>query len=82
MIGRPLKKIECGAYARSTKLPCRAKALDNGKCRMHGGLSVGAVTTEGHLTSLSNLKNVGDKIATDDSYKQKLINKHKERHYV
>ena len=37
----------CGAYARSTKKPCIAKALSNGKCRNHGGLSTGPKTLEG-----------------------------------
>ena len=41
------KKIKCGAYARSTGNPCEAKALANGKCRLHGGLSRGAITPEG-----------------------------------
>ena len=40
-------KIKCGAYARSTGNPCEAKALANGKCRLHGGLSRGATTPEG-----------------------------------
>ena len=41
------QKIKCGAYARSTGQPCQAKALANGKCRLHGGLSRGATTPEG-----------------------------------
>ena len=41
------QKIKCGAYARSTGNPCQAKALANGKCRLHGGLSRGAITPEG-----------------------------------
>eukprot|EP01041_Mallomonas_annulata_P037744 gene37744-61104_t len=41
------QKIKCGAYARSTGNPCQAKALPNGKCRLHGGLSRGATTPEG-----------------------------------
>ena len=32
----------CGAYARRTGLPCRAPAMRNGRCRMHGGKSTGA----------------------------------------
>lgn len=40
-------KVFCGAYARSTKKPCIAKALANGKCRNHGGLSTGPKTLEG-----------------------------------
>lgn len=37
----------CGAHARSTGEPCKAKAMENGKCRIHGGLSTGAKTEEG-----------------------------------
>lgn len=40
-------KTKCGAHARSTGNPCEAKALANGKCRLHGGLSRGATTPEG-----------------------------------
>ena len=40
-------KLFCNAYSRSTKRPCIAKALSNGRCRNHGGLSTGAKTFEG-----------------------------------
>jgi hypothetical protein len=40
-------KIQCGAHARSTGLPCKAKALANGRCKNHGGLSTGPRTLEG-----------------------------------
>ena len=73
MTGRPSRKIPCGAYARSTGKPCRAKALDNGKCRMHGGLSTGAKTKEGRMKSLMNLRNVGRKIMTNDDYAKRVI---------
>jgi len=62
VVGRPSKKIECGAYARSTRLPCRAKALKNGRCKLHGGLSTGPKTQKGKLKSLMNLKHVKEKI--------------------
>ena len=39
----------CGAYARSTDSPCRAKALSNGRCKNHGGLSTGPRTAEGKM---------------------------------
>ena len=39
--------VKCGAYARSTGKPCNAKALPNGRCKNHGGLSKGATTPEG-----------------------------------
>ena len=40
-------KIKCGAYARSTGNPCQAKALANGRCKNHGGMSTGPKTLEG-----------------------------------
>ena len=41
------KKVKCGAYARTTGNPCQAKALTNGRCKNHGGLSTGPKTQEG-----------------------------------
>ena len=58
MVGRQLYKKPCGAYARSTGLPCKAMGLENGRCRNHGGLSTGPKTKEGKLKSILNLKNV------------------------
>lgn len=46
----------CGAFARSTGKPCRMKALVNGRCRLHGGLSTGPKTVEGKAKALANLK--------------------------
>ena len=40
-------KKQCGAHARSTGAPCRAKALPNGRCKLHGGLSTGPRSAEG-----------------------------------
>ena len=37
----------CGAFARSTGNPCQAKALTNGRCKNHGGMSTGPKTPEG-----------------------------------
>ncbi len=49
-----MHKSNCGAYARSTGNPCKAKALANGRCVNHGGLSTGAKTPEGkHRLSLA-----------------------------
>tara|TARA_R100000935_G_C2813172_1_gene156018 strand:- start:524 stop:757 length:234 start_codon:yes stop_codon:yes gene_type:complete len=76
MTGRPLHKMECRAYARSTGLPCRAKALPNGKCKLHGGLSTGAKTYEGKLKAWGNLRNVAKKLAEPD-----YLNKIKEYEY-
>ena len=36
----------CGAKTRKCT-PCRAAAMPNGRCRMHGGMSTGAKTAEG-----------------------------------
>ena len=40
-------KTLSGAYARSTGNPCQARALVNGRCRLHGGLSTGPRTEAG-----------------------------------
>lgn len=40
-------KRVCGSYARSTGGECQAKAMMNGRCRNHGGLSTGPKTSEG-----------------------------------
>jgi len=37
----------CGARAKRTGLPCRAAAMPNGRCRVHGGKSTGPRTPEG-----------------------------------
>jgi hypothetical protein len=37
----------CGAYARSTGSPCKAKVMPNGRCKNHGGMSTGPKTPEG-----------------------------------
>ena len=40
-------KKTCGAYARSSGNPCQAKAMPNGRCKNHGGISTGPKTPEG-----------------------------------
>ncbi len=45
----------CGARTRRGT-PCKRKALRNGRCRNHGGMSSGAKTPEGKRRSLANLK--------------------------
>ena len=47
---------KCGAFARSTGKPCQMKALANGRCRLHGGLSTGPKTAEGKARAMANLK--------------------------
>lgn len=41
------QKLKCEAHARTTGNPCQAKALANGRCGRHGGLSSGPKTLEG-----------------------------------
>jgi len=41
------KHQRCGAYARTTGNPCQAKALSNGRCKNHGGMSTGPKTSKG-----------------------------------
>lgn len=45
----PMKPI-CGAHARTTGNPCQKQPLDNGRCRLHGGLSTGRPPTHGFYT--------------------------------
>lgn len=40
----------CGAYARQTGKPCKAWAMDNGRCRLHGGKSTGAKKPHKRIT--------------------------------
>lgn len=46
----------CEAYARSTGQPCQMKALANGRCRLHGGLSTGPRTPVGREKARANLR--------------------------
>lgn len=45
----------CGARTRLGR-PCLRRALLNGRCRNHGGMSTGPRTLEGRLRALANLK--------------------------
>jgi len=40
----------CGAKARSTGKPCRGSAMQNGRCRLHGGASTGRPIKTGRWT--------------------------------
>jgi len=44
--GNPMNAPQCGAKTRRGT-PCRAPAMSNGRCRMHGGKSTGPRTPEG-----------------------------------
>src|ERR1039458_4692438 len=50
--GNPNLAPRCGAKARTTGLACRAPAMANGRCRMHGGKCTRPRTPEG-LASLA-----------------------------
>ena len=41
------RESRCGAHARSTGKPCCAPPMQNGRCRLHGGLSTGPQTSVG-----------------------------------
>jgi hypothetical protein len=45
----PMKPI-CGAHARTTGNPCQKQPMENGRCRLHGGLSTGRPTIHGMFT--------------------------------
>ena len=44
--GNPMNAPHCGAKTRKGT-PCKAPAMANGRCRMHGGKSTGPRTPEG-----------------------------------
>jgi hypothetical protein len=44
--GDPLKAARCGAKTRRGTA-CQCPGMDNGRCRLHGGLSTGPKTAEG-----------------------------------
>lgn len=53
-----LNAPRCGAKTkRNNGKPCKAPAMKNGRCRLHGGKSTGPKTPEGKLKSANaNLK--------------------------
>lgn len=53
---RQSERSRCGAYARSTRQPCQAPAMANGRCKLHGGLSTGPKTADGKARALANLR--------------------------
>ena len=52
---RQFAETRCGAKTRRGT-PCQRKALQNRKCRNHGGMSTGPRTPEGRLRALANLR--------------------------
>jgi hypothetical protein len=51
-------KKSCGAKGKHSGLPCKAPAMENGRCRVHGGSSSGPKSTD-HLSSSPNAKTHG-----------------------
>lgn len=49
------RKIMCGAKTRKGT-SCQCKAMANGRCKYHGGMSTGPKTKEGKMRALANLK--------------------------
>lgn len=49
------RKKLCGALTRRRTF-CRCKALPNGRCKLHGGLSTGPRTVEGKARSLAAMQ--------------------------
>src|SRR5262245_16111981 len=42
-------EVSCGARRKYDGASCEAKALPNGRCRLHGGLSTGPKSIEGRM---------------------------------
>lgn len=51
----PMHGEKCGAKTRRGT-SCQCKALANGRCRLHGGLSTGPKTDEGRKRAAANLR--------------------------
>ncbi len=58
MTEKPRRKDlpRCGARRKYDGKPCQAKALANGRCKYHGGLSTGPKTPEGRQRTLEGLR--------------------------
>ena len=52
----PVPGERCEARTRRGT-PCQCKAMGNGRCRLHGGLSTGPTTAEGKAAAAANLPN-------------------------
>lgn len=50
----PMRGERCEAKTRKGS-PCRCKAMANGRCKLHGGLSTGPTSMEGKRRSAENL---------------------------
>lgn len=63
MVGKPLHKIQCESYTRSSNFTkqCRCKGYfqktsKKYRCKYHGGFSDGPTSMSGKLKALKNLK--------------------------
>ena len=51
---KPMKGERCGARTRRGT-PCQCKAMRNGRCKFHGGLSTGPKSQAGKEVAIANL---------------------------
>ena len=72
MVGRPLNKIQCESYTRSSNFTrqCKCKGYlqktsRKYRCKFHGGASTGPRSIEGRLKAIKNLKNFRNKSETE-----------------
>ena len=49
-------RVLCGARRKYDGQPCQAKALPNGRCKLHGGMSTGPKTQEGRERIAASMK--------------------------
>lgn len=59
---RPRPGEKCGARTRKGAA-CQCKALSNGRCKFHGGLSTGPKTADGKVTVTKNLRRKGEQVS-------------------
>lgn len=52
-----MEKVVCGAETKRTGKPCQRRALESGRCKLHGGKSTGPKDKEKHRQSLKGNKN-------------------------
>ena len=48
-------RVLCGAHRKYDGQPCQAKALPNGRCKLHGGMSTGPKTAEGRARIVASM---------------------------
>ena len=70
--GDPNLAPRCGARARTTGCACRAPAMANGRCRMHGGKSTGPCTAEG-LARLAAARTTHGKSCAAERAQQRYV---------